>query len=129
MKKLIYIAGIIAFIVVSCDKANPVCSETIKTSSLAIDFPDSVKAGENFQLDVKYILENSCGEFDSFEVSQVDNATQIILYAKYDGCNCTLEFQERKGTFDIMVGQPGFYEYQFWVAENEWDTYILKVYQ
>lgn len=113
---------------VACNKSSPVCTETIKTASLAIDFPDSVKANEVFALEVKYILENSCGSFDSFEVIQENNITQIILYANYEGCNCTLEFEERKGMFEIMVGQTGYYEYQFWVDENEWDTYALKVY-
>ncbi len=129
MKKLIITIVCLAAIAMSCKKGNTVCEETVKTATLVIDFPDSVQANEQFRLDVKYILDNSCGKFDSYDVNQVDNITQITMYAKYEGCNCNLQFVEGEGQFDIMIGQQGLYEYQFWIAENEWDTYSLKVVQ
>lgn len=133
MKKTIQILTVglltLPLLLSSCDKGSPVCEETKKTSAIVFDFPDSVSTSETFDLEVKYVLDNSCGEFDSFEIVSDDNETQVTLYAMYEGCNCNLEFEERSQTYPIQIPQEGFYQYSFWVDEDVWESYSLKVYE
>ena len=129
MKKLSILIGLMLVVASGCDKVNSPCHEDDKTAALITDFPDSLAINEKYDLAVKFVLENSCGEFDSFDVAENGNTSDITVKTHYEGCNCDLELIERTNTYTIQKGAPGVYQFRFWVAENDWDTYSLTVYQ
>jgi hypothetical protein len=131
MKKLTYIGIFGAFALLSACEEEPStpCDETKSASALIEDFPDSVKVGTVHPVDVRYILENDCGEFDHFDISQNGKSFEVTLMTKYTGCSCKLELIERETQFDIDVDFPGNYEFSFRLEDGDVDTYSLVVYE
>ncbi|MCB9222857.1 MAG: hypothetical protein R2780_10960 [Crocinitomicaceae bacterium] len=130
MKKILVIAVLLAGAFYSCkNHGNKPCSEERETAAIIGEFPDSIKADETYTLKVKYVIENSCGSFNRFEVSQMEDVFTVKLISKYEGCSCNLEFAEGSVDFDISIDFPGIYEYKFWQAEGEYDERTITVYE
>lgn len=130
MKKAIIAIVCLMGILSSCeiDGTKP-CSEERTTAALVSEFPDSLKVGTIFTLDVKYVLENSCGQFDRFDVALTDNSFEVELITKYEGCSCDLEFTEEMVSYDIDIDFPGVYEYKFWQAEGDFDSRSIVIFE
>lgn len=131
MKKITYITSLVFFLaIVGCEEepATP-CDESKSASALVQDFPDSVKVGTVYPVEVQYILENDCGEFDHFAINQDGKSFEIELMTRYTGCSCKLELIERTTSFNIDVDFPGNYEFNFKLADGDVDTYSLLVYE
>jgi len=131
MKKIAYIAFFSALTIMTACEEEPStpCDETKSASALVEDFPDSVKVGTVHPVTVNYILENDCGEFDHFDISQNGKSFAITLITKYSGCSCKLELIERETTFNVDVDFPGNYEFSFRLEDGDLDTYSLLVYE
>ena len=127
MKKLLYILTI-AVVFTSCEEIEDACASEKPASAIIFEFPDSIEASETYELNVQYVLDNNCGSFDKFDIVAFDHAYEVKLMTKYEGCNCNMEFQEESVDFDVRVDEPGVYEFKFWLADNDFDTYSLKVY-
>lgn len=131
MRKLTYILilGLNIFLF-SCKQETATPCEQVKSASALIqDFPDSLKVGTAFPVTVNYILENDCGDFDHFDISQNGKSFVVTLMTKYTGCSCKLELIERQTNFDIDVDFPGNYEFSFSLEDGDLDTYSLVVYE
>jgi hypothetical protein len=130
MKRLLFIAILLAGLLQSCDPDNPgPCSESREAAALVTDFPDSLKVGIPHMMQIKYVLESSCGTFDYFDISQMDNSITVKLMTKYEGCNCDLQFTEHTTEFEIVIDFPGVYEYQFWQADGDYDSKTITIYE
>lgn len=129
-KILTYLSVGLLFAVGSCEKdGEKLCTDERETASIIGDFPDSLKVGESYPLEVKYILESSCGEFDRFDIKVSEKSFIVKMITKYSGCNCNLEFKEQKTTYNIDVDYPGYYEFRFWQADTDWEVRTLKIYE
>ncbi|MEX1003264.1 MAG: hypothetical protein WDZ35_14185 [Crocinitomicaceae bacterium] len=114
----------------SCQKdGTKPCTEEEKTAAILTAFPDSLKAGEAYDVNIKYVLDNSCGSFDRFEINSTEKSFDVKLIAEYEGCNCNIEFSEHQVEFTIDVDYPGVYEYRFWQADNDWDIRSITIYE
>jgi hypothetical protein len=111
------------------DATTKPCSEERTASAIISDFPDSIKVGVVEHVAIKFILENSCGDFDRFELTNTDEVYKVCLITTYEGCNCTQEFSEESVEFDIDIDFPGSYEFKFWVAEEEYESYGITVFE
>jgi len=129
MKKVIVILSILLVATASCEKLQNGCKETKNASSLILSFPDSVEVAETFYLDVRYVLDNTCGEFETFEISSGQGTIDVSVVTKYEGCNCEQQLIERTSTYPIHISVAGIYQYRFWLSGQDWDEYTLKVYQ
>lgn len=130
IKKFVFILGVVlAFVTVSCDKPDETCEEDRSTAAFVIDHPDSIEVGLPFLLNIDYVVENSCGDFGSFEGDKIGNTLEVRLIASYIGCDCDPEFVEKSATYPVIFDEVGTYELKFWVAENEFDTYVIDVYE
>ena len=131
MKKLVIILLIgFTFVLEACKKdGEKPCEDTKSASALIVDFPDSVKVGTVQNVNVQYVLENSCGAFDHFEVSFANNVYEVKLITKYQGCNCVIELIDRSVDYEINIDFPGVYEIKFWLADEEYDSRTIIVYE
>ncbi len=129
MRRGLIIVSLLALATVSCEKIKNSCKETKNASSLIVSFPDSIKVAETYYLEVRYVLDNSCGEFKSFEIESGAGTTDIAISTQYEGCNCEQVLVERTSTFPIHISTAGIYYYRFWLANTDWDEHTLKVYQ
>ena len=129
MKKLIFSILALAFFSVSCEKIEDACESEKNSSALVFDFPDSIQVDTSETIEINYVLDNGCGSFEELEVENSDfYSYEIKVKTKYQGCNCTANFVEGKVDFVINMSHPGIYEFKFWVADGDYDTYSLKVY-
>ncbi len=126
MKKILIIllTGML-FFVVSCKKPDDSCDEEKLTAAFVFGYPDSVQVGQTFDLYLDYIVENSCGDFGRFEGTLAGNTLEVRLKTYYKGCNCVEKFEEKSVNYPITFEEPGTYELKFWVAENEFETYVI----
>lgn len=129
-KVIVVILALLTIGFASCeeDGAKP-CTEDVTTASVLSDFPDSLKVGTTQTVSIQYVLENSCGEFDHFNVTNTDKTFEVEMITKYEGCNCNLEFSEESIDFDINIDFPGIYEYSFWLADGDYDTRSIKIFE
>lgn len=129
-RTVVAILFIMTLAVSSCeiDGTTP-CAEEVPTTAIVSEFPDSLKVGTTYVLDIAYILNNNCGEFDRFEISANQKAFDVQLITKYEGCNCNIEMSQQKITFDIIIDFPGLYQYNFWQADGDYDTRSVTIYE
>jgi hypothetical protein len=127
--KLNLLIGLLAFLAISCGKAKNDCYEEKYTSAFIVNAPDSLAVGELFLLEINFLVENSCGEFNRIEATKVDNTIEGRLITVYEDCNCDEEFEEKETQYPIQFDEVGEYQLKFWVAENEFDVYNLSVYE
>jgi len=131
MKKLglgIFLLGLVSLSACEDATTKP-CSEERTASAIISEFPDSIKVGEIENVSIKFILENSCGDFDRFEILHTDQVYKVCLITVYEGCNCAQEFYEETVEFDIDIDFPGSYEFKFWVGEEEYESYAITVFE
>ncbi|MBD3638138.1 MAG: hypothetical protein HUJ25_12370 [Crocinitomicaceae bacterium] len=123
------ILALCVLIISACeiDGSKP-CIEEKPAAAILSDFPDSLKAGDTYDLEIKFVLENSCGEFERFDVSNDEMSFDVKLMTKYEGCNCNLEFTEEVTTYKIDLDFPGVYEFNFWQSDQDFDTRTVHIY-
>ena len=126
LKFLYIIAGVT--LLWSCEPIDD-CTEEENASSIIYSFPDSLQVGTPYDLKIHYILENSCGSFLEFKDTTYDNTTEIKAVLLYEGCNCSLQFEEDSSSYSILHDQPGNYTYKFLVGATDYDSYTLTVFQ
>lgn len=129
MKKLGVLAVGVLVLFSACDKIETACKEEKQTACSVSEFPDSLQVGTQYDVVVDYVLESSCGSFDRFEIIEQNGRTQVKMHTKYEGCSCQLELTEQTAKFPVKFESAGYYEFSFWLSDEQWDTYILEVYQ
>lgn len=131
MKRFLF--AILSLTLLTASKCEPdsqgPCEEERQTAAIVSDVPDSIKVGNDHLVDVDFVLDNSCGEFERFDVTSTEKSFNIKLITKYSGCNCNLEFEEAATQYLIDIKYPGIYELNFWQADGEWDTHNVTIYE
>jgi hypothetical protein len=129
MKHIVVISILALLSFASCEKGTTPCVETRAASAILSDFPSEIKVGTVQTIEIQYILENSCGEFDHFEITQNGSAFDVSIVNRYEGCSCKLEFIERSAFFDIDIDFPGVYQFNFWLADGDYDSRTITVFE
>ncbi|MFT4600379.1 MAG: hypothetical protein ACI857_000553 [Arenicella sp.] len=130
MKKYLLIALIGFCGLSSCNKgATSPCVETKSASAIVSEFPETVKVGTVQTIEIKYIIESNCGDFEHFEVTQDGAAFNVAIVTKYEGCSCKLELVERSAFFDVDIDFPGVYQFNFWLADGDFDSRTVTVFE
>ncbi|OIQ27082.1 MAG: hypothetical protein BM555_06235 [Crocinitomix sp. MedPE-SWsnd] len=130
MKRNLIIAIVAILSLSSCDKGTTSpCIETKSASAIVTEFPETIKAGTIQTVEIKYILESDCGEFDHFEISQDGPAFNVEIVTKYQGCTCDLQLKERSAFFDVDVDFPGTYKFNFWLSDGDYDSRTVTVFE
>ncbi|MEO9531887.1 MAG: hypothetical protein ABJG68_15960 [Crocinitomicaceae bacterium] len=130
IKYLFLIGFLAALLLTSCEtEGTSPCTEEREASTIISTFPDSVKAGSNYPVNVQYVTESSCGEFERFEVTQNNKSFEVKMVTKYTGCSCKLELVEHQIDYNIDIGFPGTYEFRFWLAGGDYDVRTVTVFE
>lgn len=119
------IVGVCFLFLLGCKKTKEDCSEIKSAAAFVLDYPENVDVNVLFYLSINYLVDNSCGDFHSVEGSLENNILELKLKASYEGCNCDAEFEEKVAVYPITFDEPGTYTLKLWVAEGEYDTYVV----
>lgn len=129
MKQIVLIVlGVTLLLVMGCKKTSDDCFEVRPTAGFLIDYPDSVKVSVPFLLTINYVVDNNCGDFESVEGVRDQNTLELKLKAGYKGCNCTSAFEKKETIYPITFEKPATYTLKLWVAEEQYDTYVVVAY-
>lgn len=131
MIRYIFLIGTFAaLLLTSCqDEGGSPCTEERGASTIISAFPDSVEIGNVYPVNVQYVTENSCGDFERFEIMQSNKSFEVKMITKYTGCSCKIELVERQIDFDIDIAFPGTYEFRFWLAGGDFDVRTVTVFE
>jgi len=129
MNRIIIIAFAAILSLTACEKGTTPCIETKSASAIVTEFPETIKAGTIQTIEIKYILESDCGEFDHFEITQDGPAFNVAIVTKYEGCTCDLQLKERSAFFDVDIDFPGTYKFNFWLSDGDYDSRTVTVFE
>jgi hypothetical protein len=131
MIKYLFSIGLFAAILLtSCEtEGTSPCTEERGASAIISLFPDSVQVGANHPINIQYITESSCGEFERFDVVQSDKSFEVKMITKYTGCSCKIELVEHQRDYTIDIAFPGTYEFRFWLASGDFDVRTVTVFE
>ena len=128
IKAIVFLLMILALGSCELNGTSP-CDEERSTAAIIAEFPDSIKVGNTHHLDITYLLESECGEFERFDITAIGKSFKVEMITKYKGCNCTPELSEAHAFFDINIDYPGIYEYKFWQAEGDYDIRTVTIFE
>lgn len=100
----------------------------IKNSYLtSVDGPVTGTVNQEITLTTKYVIENSCGQFEKFNEVQNGNSKTIDVQVKYTGENCTTASTEVTTPYKFTVIAPGTYTFKFKRNASQFITHVVTV--
>ena len=111
----------IALISCSNDDDNPTPSPVTKSALVtAITGPATGKVNEELSLDVTFIAENACGQFDRISEVMINKVKGLQVEVKYPSEVCTQQVPEPKKTvYKFKSAEKGTFEIKFKKSETE----------
>ena len=116
---LTLIFSIVFFISCSDDEENN-CTDYEELANItAVQAPDVATVNESVDVAVTFSVQNSCGEFSDFNVSNSGMTTTIEVQAVYEGCACAQVITSRNATYTFNPEQTGEHTLRFRSGTDE----------
>lgn len=111
----------IALISCSNDDDNSTPSPVTKSALVTvITGPETGKINEELSLDVTFIAENACGQFDRISEVMINKVKGLQVEVKYPSEVCTQQVPEPKKTvYKFKSAEKGTFEIKFKKSETE----------
>ena len=114
LKKLIYLLPILTLVFFSCRTENETdCTYFITEAVSQVNMPDSGFVNQPININIHYNANNGCGNFNNFNVTSLNDSVIISPVVKYEGCVCTMIFQNLQNTFVYTASNPGYVYFKF----------------
>jgi hypothetical protein len=98
----------------SCRTENETdCTYFISEAVSQVSMPDSGMANQPFNIDIHYNANNGCGNFNNFNVTSINDTIVISPVVKYEGCVCTMIFQNLQNTYVYNASRSGYVYFKF----------------
>jgi len=118
MKIRLYKLLLICFLIISCSKAENECSYEANSPTLLVEGPNSTTVNQPINFDITYEVISECGNFKSFSEQVFGNNTEIIIKARYEGCDCPQMLTNKITTYTFNKSQAGTYVLKFRTFNN-----------
>lgn len=114
LKKLIYLLPMMTLVFFSCRTENETgCTYFISEAVSQVSMPDSAFVNQPININIHYNANNGCGNFNNFNVSSTNDTIVISPVVKYEGCVCTMIFQNLQNTYVYTASNPGYVYFKF----------------
>ena len=113
---------------ISCSKDDS--GETIILANqfaTAVTGPDSGAVDQDIELAVKFLPDNSCGQFNRFIETTSGSSKTIEVQVKYSGNNCGGNGVETTVPYKFRVNQAGTYTFKFKRSASQFITKVVTV--
>jgi len=98
----------------SCRTENETdCTYFISEAVSQVSMPDSGMVNQIFNIDIHYNANNGCGNFNNFNVTSINDTIVISPVVKYEGCVCTMIFQNLQNTYVYNASRSGYIYFKF----------------
>lgn len=121
----IFIVGLFIFFI-SCNKDN--CIESKRAFIVETTTPKTGNVGENINIEIRFGVNNGCGQFGKFIETDNGNIKTIEVEALYEGCACTMDAPIRITNYIFHTSQSGTYYLKFKSSSSGFitDTLIIN---
>jgi len=101
------------------DEVAPIASANV---------PDTGLVNTNIPIPIQYNISNGCGNFLNIEEDIQGNNRNILVYARYEGCVCTMVFKTLDTIYNFNASTPGTYYLNFLQSNNSFlrDTITIQ---
>ena len=113
-KRIRNLFPILLLMFISCRTENETdCTYFISEVVPQVSMPDSGLINQPINIDVHYNANNGCGHFNNFNVTSLNDTVIISPIVKYEGCVCTMIFQNLQNTYVYTASNPGYVYFKF----------------
>jgi hypothetical protein len=101
-------------ILISCRTENDTdCLSYVSSPVTQVSMPDSAFVNQPININIHYNASNGCGNFNNFNVNTISDTTVISPVVKYEGCVCTMIFQNLQSTYLYSASNLGYVYFKF----------------
>jgi hypothetical protein len=118
MTNQLYKLLLLCVIFVSCSEGENECSYEANSPTLLVEGPNTTSVNQPINLDITYEVISECGNFKSFSEQVFGNNTEIIIKARYEGCDCPQMLTNKITTYTFNKSQAGTYVLKFRTFNN-----------
>ena len=103
------------FLFAACNKIgnDDKCISIVPAFVSEVNGPTTGAVNQDINLNVSFPCFNGCGQFETFEKSSNADTTIIKVFARYEGCVCTMDAPTRTTTYTFRTAQAGTYHLKF----------------
>lgn len=103
----------------SCRTENDTdCLSYISSPVTQVSMPDSAFVNQPININIHYNANNGCGNFNNFNVNTISDTIVISPIVKYQGCVCTMIFQNLQSTYLYSASNLGYVYFKFPQSET-----------
>lgn len=115
MKRIFPFIALLFFVLVtSCSEdENTNCSATKIARIDSVNAPETAIVNQPVEIEVTYVLSNSCGHFSRFVVSGSEKTRTVSVEARYEGCACLQVLMRETKTYEFTPSETGTYNLEF----------------
>lgn len=100
---------------------------TQKEFVTAVTGPTTGTVNQELTLNVTFVIDNSCGQFNKFIVATSGNTNTIEVEAKYTGNNCGTTPSTKTQPYKFTANQAGTYTLKFKKSATEFITQTVVI--
>lgn len=126
MKNQMLMLGLVIAIL-SCNKADKNCVDYRPAYITSSSTPNSGNIGEPINIEISFVVNNSCGGFGNFIETNNGNTKTIEIEAKYTGCSCLMNIPTRKVNYFFTAYHSGTYYLRYKSGSSEFITDTLVI--
>lgn len=89
--------------------------------------PETGVVNQDITIDLKYMADNACGQFNKFVETTNGNTKIIEVQVKYVGTDCGENPSEVALPYTFKVNQPGTYTFKFKRNASQYLTRVVTV--
>jgi hypothetical protein len=98
----------------SCRTENETdCLSYVSSPVTQVSMPDSGSVNQPINIEIHYNANNGCGNFNNFNVNTISDTIVISPIVKYEGCVCTMIFQNLQTTYSYSSSNLGYVYFKF----------------
>ncbi|CAM4348090.1 hypothetical protein [Gillisia limnaea] len=115
-------------ILISCTNDDPKeCIGYRNEYVTEVNAPSSGKINEAVEIEIDFVVNNGCGNFEKFLESGSEQSKTIEVQAKYEGCICPQVTRTITAVYEFIPLSTGEYELKFKSGETEFTTVNLII--
>ena len=94
------------------------CLNYVSSPVTQVSMPDSAFVNQPININIHYNANNGCGNFNNFNVNTISDTIVISPVVKYEGCVCTMIFQNLQSIYLYSASNLGYVYFKFPESES-----------
>ena len=92
-----------------------------------INVPATGQVNTSIPIPISYNISNGCGHFHALEDFAQGNNINVTIYAKYEGCICTMNFSTLDTVYNFTPRATGTYYLNFRQSDSSYISDTINI--